>query len=245
MSFKFKLENSKIFKNAFEAICLIVDELQLQIDSEGLRCSSLDRSHITFCNLELNKELFDEYECNGVEKINVDTLELMNVMKRLKPTDVLECSSDEGNIIFKFHGDATRIFRIRLIDIEYDKPEPPKIPINCEIEIPSNLLKDAVADVALYSDKLEFNIDDDYFILKSEDDFGEVEVKYLHGANIPEKAKSRYALDKIQSMLKSSKFSPTINIGLGNDKPLLLDFILPTGYGKLGFMLAPMLEEED
>ena len=245
MGFKIKLVDGKLFKNAFEAISLIVDEAQIVVDNDGVRCSALDRSHITFCNLELQKDLFDEFQCDAPEKLNIDTMELMNVLKRMKSNDVLELSVDEGNLVFVFEGDAIRKFRIRLIDIVYEAPEPPNISVPCEIEIPSNLIKDAVNDVALYSDKLSFIINENYFMVNSNDDFGDVEVKYLHGEeNIHETVKSNYGIDKIKSILKSSKFSPYVKLGLGNDMPLLFNFVLPTGDGSIGFMLAPRLEEE-
>ena len=245
MGFKIKLCDSKIFKNAFEALSVIVDEIQIIVDEEGLRCSALDRSHITFCNLELKSDLFDEFECDSPEKINIDTMELMNVLKRIKANDILDLSLEESSLVCLFTGDAVRRFRIKLIDIEYNKPEPPEIPVSCEIMIPSNLIKDGINDVALYSDKLEFVVEKDYFIIKSNDDFGDVEVKYLHGTDVNEDAKSCFGIDKIKSILKSSKFSSQVKVGLGNDMPLLLDFTLPTGDGSLGFMLAPRLVEED
>ena len=244
MKFKLKLEDSKLFKNAFEAVSVIVDELQIQIDTEGLRCSALDRSHITFCNLELKANLFDEFHCDEPVELNVDTLELMNVLKRIKNNDVLECSMDEGNLIFVFYGEATRRFRTRLIDIEYDCPTPPNVQVPCVVNMPSNIMREAVNDMAIYSDKLEFIVDENNFIVSAGDDFGDCECKFLHGEEINKEVKSIFGLEKIKDIMKSSKFSKTIQIGLGNDMPVKLDFILPTGEGKIGFMLAPRLSEE-
>lgn len=54
MTFKLELHNHKIIKEAFESISRIVDEVTLICDSEGIHLSALDRSHITFCNMELS-----------------------------------------------------------------------------------------------------------------------------------------------------------------------------------------------
>ena len=245
MGFKVKLVDNKIFKNAFESLSVIVDEIHINVDSEGIRCSALDRSHITFCNLELSASLFDEFTCETPEELHVDTNELMNILKRLNSNDVLCIGADEGNLILHFYGEATRRFRTRLIDGEYDSPVPPKIPVVNEIEASSTLIKDAINDVSLYSERLEFSVDEDYLIIKSGDDFGDVEIKYLHGANVSEYCKSSFSVDKVKEILKSSKFSPIIKMGLGSDIPALFEFNLPTGDGKLSFMLAPRLSEED
>ena len=78
--FKAELSDSNILKTSFDAISSIVDEVQIQTDSEGLRLEALDRSHITYVHLELKSSLFDTYICDEPEKINIDTDELMKLL---------------------------------------------------------------------------------------------------------------------------------------------------------------------
>ena len=49
--FKAELSDSSILKTSFDAISSIVDEVQIQTDSEGMRLDALDRSHITLMNI--------------------------------------------------------------------------------------------------------------------------------------------------------------------------------------------------
>ena len=56
--FKAVLSDSNVLKTSFEAISSIVDEVQMQADSDGLRLDALDRSHITFVHLELKSVLY-------------------------------------------------------------------------------------------------------------------------------------------------------------------------------------------
>ena len=42
--FKAELSDSSILKTSFDAISSIVDEVQIQTDSEGMRLDALDRS---------------------------------------------------------------------------------------------------------------------------------------------------------------------------------------------------------
>ena len=127
--FKAELSNPNILKTSFDAISSIVDEVQIQTDSEGFRLDALDRSHITFVHLELKSSLFDEFVCDEPEKINIDTDEFMKVLKRSKSTDRVIMSLDEGNFIITFEGEAKRTFKIRLIDIEYESPTfPTRLP---------------------------------------------------------------------------------------------------------------------
>lgn len=128
-----------------------------------MRLDALDRSHITFVHLELKASLFDEYVCDVPEKINIDTGEFMSVLKRAKSQDRVIMSLDEGNFIITFEGDATRTFKIRLIDIEYDNPTPPELEHPASFKVHFGILKDAINDIDIFSDKIALQVDEDYF----------------------------------------------------------------------------------
>ena len=99
----------------------------MEVDSEGFRVNALDRSHITFVGLNLEPTVFDEFICNIPEKICVDTIEFMKILKRGKKDDILRLEIEEGNLIMTFLGDSIRKFKIRLIDMEYNIPELPNL----------------------------------------------------------------------------------------------------------------------
>ncbi|MDD1763332.1 MAG: proliferating cell nuclear antigen (pcna) [Methanobacteriaceae archaeon] len=243
--FKAVLSDSNILKTSFDAISSIVDEVQMQADSEGIKLDALDRSHITFVHLELKSGVFDVYSCKEPLKINVDTEELMKVLKRSKAEDVVELSVDEGNLIITFEDEARRTFKIRLIDIEYEAPSPPQLEYPTEFEIPFNLLKNSIQDIEIVSDKISLIVDQDKFIASAEGEFGDAKIEYLHGEKIEEKAKSVFSLEKIKEMLKADKFSESAVLRLGNDMPLNLSLKMVSDEGELSFLLAPRIESEE
>ena len=243
--FKAVLGDSNILKTSFDAISSIVDEVQMQADSKGLRLDALDRSHITFVHLELKPGLFDEFAIDEPLKINVDTEELMKVLKRAKSDDIVELTKDEGNLIVIFEGEARRRFKIRLIDIEYEAPTPPDLEYPTEFEVPFILLKNSVQDIEIVSDKISLTVDADKFIVEAEGEFGDAKIEYLHGEKIDMNARSVYSLEKIKEMLKADKFSNTVVLKLGNDMPLSLSLKMISDEGELSFLLAPRVETEE
>ena len=114
--FKLVLSDPSIFKTSFDAISSIVDEVQIEVDSDGLRLNAIDRSHITYVHLELKESLFDIYECDKPIKLNLDTEELMKVLKRSKSDDVMELTVDAGSLIITFEGAIKKTFKVKLID---------------------------------------------------------------------------------------------------------------------------------
>jgi len=243
--FKAELSDPNILKTSFDAISSIVDEVQIQTDSEGFRLDALDRSHITYVHLELKASLFDEFICDEPEKINIDTDEFVKVLKRSKSDDRVIMSLDEGNFIITFEGEAKRTFKIRLIDIDQEPPQAPELEHPTQFEIPFTLLKDSIADIDIFSDKISLMVDTEYFKAAAEGEFGDANIEYLHGEKIDQEAKSIYSLEKIREMLKADRFSDVATIKLGNDMPLDLKLKMVSEDGELSFLLAPRIEAHE
>ena len=243
---KLELLDNKIFKEAFDSISKIVDEVVCDVDSEGFHVTAIDRSHVCFVELNLEPSVFEEFECSKPERLCIDTQEFMRVLKRAKKNDVLRLNCDEGNLIIGFIGDVDRTFKIRLIDMDYENPKAPNINVPCGVNVDSGLIKDAIGDMELFSDQVYFLIDEEYFIVNCDGEFGDASFKYLHGeTGVNEKVKSSFSIGKLKDIFTASKFSDIVNINLGNNMPMIVDFELVTGDGDLKFLLAPRIEVED
>ena len=241
-----KLEsyNPSILKDTFEAIGHIVDECELTCTSEGITINALDKSHITFIQLEYRKTLFDEYEATD-ESLLVDTNELMRILKRCKNNDILSLQTDENNLIITMKCESTKTFKLRLIDQEYHTPVPPSIDYPVGLEVPSELIKDSLEDCKLYGENLIFTIDEDYLHIcssTSTGEFGDTHIKYLHGENIRQVCRSSYSIEKLKDIFRASKLSKTCILMLGDNLPLTVNFSLPSDDGGISFLLAPRIE---
>lgn len=245
MTFHIELTNHKTLKEAFESISRIVDEIALEFDSEAMHLRALDRSHIIFITMDLDKEFFDIFQCEKPERLFLDAGEFIKTLKKAKPTDILELDIDEAGLLFTMKGDATRKFKIMFIDMEYDSPQPPDVPVPCHVKIPSGLLKEYISNMTDFDEKLTFMVDQDYFKIICNGQMGSGEIEYLHGENINEVVASHFSTPKLLNILKASKFSNECELGVGDDMPLILRMNLITGNGKLEYLLAPRIEQED
>ena len=243
--FRLELTDSNILKTAFDSISHIVEDITFTVDSERMRLRALDKSHIIFITLDLQKTVFDEYECDKPDKVAVDSKQLYEILKKCKPTDIIRLEIDTDNLIITFDGDAKREFKIRLIDIEYDNPTPPKMDYSCKVGISSGLLKDYINDMEIYSDRINFTVDGDYLKLQNEGQEGEAEISYLHGENIFESVRACYDIGHLKDIFRASKFSKECEINIGEDMPLQTTFTLPSHDGKMQFLLAPRINADD
>jgi proliferating cell nuclear antigen len=242
--FKLALSDPSIFKTSFDAISSIVDEVQIEVDSDGLRLNAIDRSHITYVHLELKESLFDIFQCDKPIKLNLDTEELMKVLKRSKSDDVMELGVDAGSLIITFEGETKKTFKVKLIDLEYDAPTPPEIEYPIKIAVPIRTLKEGVQDIEIVANKVSLSVDEDNLTLEAVGDFADAKIEYLHGEKVNDSAKAIYAVENIKEMLKAEKFADNTYISIGNDMPLTLSLELLNDEGKLTFLLAPRIEEE-
>lgn len=242
--FKLELTDNSIFKSAFDSISSIVDEITLTADSEALHLRCLDRSHITFITMDLEKTVFDEYECDAPEKIAIDCDDFNKLLKKCKNNEILKLETDDSSLIMTFEGDGKRKFKLPFIDMEYDNPQPPQMSIPCKISIPSKELKTYIDDMEFFSDKLTFMVDENYFKVSTSGQKGDGEIEYLHGENILEVVKSMYSIPKLKEIMKAEKFSKECSVEVGEDMPLRVTFTLPTDDGTLEYLLAPRLEEQ-
>lgn len=241
---KLELYNPSIFKEVFDCISHIVDECKLEFTNFGLTINALDKSHITFISLDFKYHLFDTYEVPENETILIDTVEFIKVLKRCKNDEIMRIATDNNNLILTFEGESTRNYNLRLIDNEYETPKPPSIDYPLTIEVPSNLIKDTLSDMKLFSENFRISVDEDYLRLYTEGMKGATEMKYLHGSNITEYVESGYSIEKFVDIFRASKLTETVELGLGNDLPVTITFKLVSGDGSVSFLLAPRLEEQ-
>lgn len=240
---KIESYNPSVFKDLFDTISHIINECKMEFHEDGLKINALDQSHIVFISVDLHYSFFDSYDVPAPETVIVDSNELINVLRRCGNTDTLEMMTDDSNLILTFKGDATKTFRIRLIDNDYDTPTPPAIDYNVNLKIPSNLIKDTLSDLKLFSDNYRISVDGDYFRMFNTGGFGDTETKYIHGANVTEYVEAGYAIDKTMDIFRLSKLSPEVQVKLGNNIPVTFTFPIGNRDGEVSFLLAPRIDE--
>ena len=244
---RLETSNPGIIKDIIETITSIIDECKLNITPDGINVNALDKSHITFIELNLKKTLFDEYTCETPEQIIIDTNQLMQILRRCKNDDILKIETTQTHLILTFNGESEKRFKVSLIDNEYESPQPPIIDYPVQITTPSELIKDSLGDSKLFGENIRFTVDQDYLHICSQTAsgvFGETHIKYIHGENIHEVVKSGYSIEMLMNIFKASKINKECQLKLGDDIPLMVTFELPMHDGHIRFLLAPRLSED-
>lgn len=243
--FKIILSDPNIFKNSFKAIASIVEEVRLEINPEKLTINAIDGSHITYIILKLEERLFDVYDVDKKYTFNISMKNLTKFLQKSKTDDVLELTYDDENLLLILENNIKKVYKINPVEVKQEVPEPPtymEYPV--KINVPINILKEAIQNIELVSDRIEFNADPEILNFIATGDCDNLNVEYIHNERIADNVKSLFVIKYLKEMLKAEKFSNNGIVCLGDDMPLSLIYRLPHDEGELTFILAPRIEED-
>ena len=241
-----KLETStKDFQTIMEVTDKLLSEIKLECDNDGIRFSGLDKSHICFIKVDFDKSYFESYLCEKPETLIVDTGDFLNVLKRMKLDDRLIIESKEDSLIVKFEGEATRTFRIYLIDAEYDTPMMPTLSYpNEDLEVSFKYWIDSLKDCKLYDQKVKLLLGEAQLYLICNGDKGSYESVYELD-NVVNGCQSSFSIDFLERFNALGRVSNMVYLSLGDNMPLTLRVKDLLESLSVTLLLAPRIEAED
>lgn len=239
---RFELEDWKIFKKIFENTFKIVDEIVVKCDSDGLNFTGIDRGHICFFEGNISKELFDEYEIDGILLLCIDLNEFINVLKRGKSKDklVFECNEEVYHI--KFKNKNNRTFTITQVDDLLDSKSPPSLDYSVEFECDFDSIKNSVEDASLYSNKLTFVCKEDSLNLSCEGTSGTYINECVLENTVDGVYSASYSVVWLLNIFNTKLGSSNLLIHMGDDFPMLIEMSVENC--KMSYLLAPIMGED-
>ncbi len=257
MSFKLKLENSRILKGIIETLASIIDETEFRVTPKEFTISAMDPSRICLLKLSVKKDNFDEYQCSKESKVGLNLDDLDKILKRCAANDSVEIDFNEADqkIKIKMQREGmtrTRTFSLALLDIDIEE-----IPMDnlLKIEYPSkwviepDFLVEAIKDAEIYSEILNMtSTEGQGLIFSSTGQIGEMEYNLseddLIETSLNGTSSGAYSLTFLKAILKIASITEKLEISLKTDHPLKMIFNLLEG-GELSYFLAPRVEEAE
>jgi len=257
MSFKFKLEKSKVLRSIVESLSSVVDETIISVSPEGLLIMAMDPSRICLLQLELKKEDFEEFECEKESKVGINLEDLDKILKRSSVIDSLSISFEPKSRKFKIKMKQEGSLKVRtfsLGEIELEQEDIPmenllQIAYDAEFVINPTFFIEAIKDAEIYSEIITIKADDNKGLdFSSIGQIGEMEyelgVDELDENNIKGVSTGSYSLNFLKNILKVENVAEKLAISLKDDHPVKLVFNILEG-GILNYFLAPRVSEVD
>ena len=246
-----KFDDAKTWQSLISAISALVDEANFEISPKGMTLRAMDPSRIAMVDFELPKSAFSAYECDEEGHIGINLDEMDKIVKRAGAGNSLELAldRDQNQLRITLQGRTKRSFKISLIDLGADRPPTLNVDFGINIKITADTLKEIIQDATIISDFIAIDAKPDKVTISARGDTGNLEVtigkseEALLEYTVKEAAKSLYALEYLNDMMKAVAASDTVQIEFGKGTPIKLVFAVSSG-GHITYFLAPRVEDD-
>lgn len=235
------------FRNALEAVGVLVEECRVHVDSDGMRFRAADPALVALVDLTLDAEQFEQYEAREtVLGVNLDRLaEILGVAER--GDHVRMAFDDESR---KLHVDVgTLSYTLGLLDPQSirDEPDLPDLEPPAEVALEGYHIDRGVTAAEMVSDHLRLAVDEDSetFAIEAEGDTDDVAVELGRdevAKLVPGPADSLYSLDYLTRINRVIPGDTTVTLELGEEFLAGLEFEVPEAEQSVSYRIAPRIQ---
>lgn len=236
-----------ILKEMVNVVTTLVDEIKLNVSGDGIQMKAVDPAHVAMVDMTLKASAFKELKADKCE-LGVDIDKLKEVLKLARPDLMITIQHDEdkNNLILTMDN-ITR--RMSLVDTTgMSDPKVPSLNLPAKVTLNVDELSQGIRASESISDHITLIASPDYFELMSEGETDSVNLKVpkksLKSLEVTEASKSLFSLDYFSNIVKAIGAGRDVNINLGTNYPVKIEFAIAEGEGHVVFLLAPRIENE-
>ncbi len=236
---------SDVLKELVEIVGTVVDEVKINLEEDGISLKAVDPAHVAMVDLSLGSEGFESYEAERTELgLNLNKIE--QFLKLAGSGDVIgiQHQEDENRLIMEVNNITQKMPLLDTAGMTDPNVPTLDLPINLQIK-GSHLLKGVKASENI-SDHVTITANPDGFEIFSEEDENSVKMSLneedLEELQANEEVRSLFALDYFSDMVKCVSRDTLLDIELGADYPIKIQFGFADGNGDVRYLLAPRIE---
>jgi proliferating cell nuclear antigen len=237
-------------RNLVDAIKDILTEVNMEVDSKGIKILALDGTHTILVHMRLYADRFDEFHCSSNCILGVDFVNLNKMVKQIKNEDSLVLFLEKSNTsrlgIQIMNGEkqmkTTKYLNLMELDI---KPVPiPPVHFPSVITMPSLDFQNIIKDLIQLGDKVEIKSAENELSFRLEGgEFGSQETICMMPKAQKEIVQGYFLLKPLALFTKCTAMSTDIMIYLRNNYPMIIEYSV-AGLGEIKLALAPSIRSD-
>ena len=252
--FMVRTVQSSAVKTLIEALKEILTDINMEIDSSGIKIIAMDSSHVALIHMKLLAKNFEKFHCPKPVSCGISMLKLYKLLKIMSPNDTLTMyiEKDEPND-FKIQIETgekglKHNFSLKLMDLFFDKVDVPPAEFSSVLRLPSSDFQKLCRDMSNLADELdikssgnqlEFTIKNDWVeqttIIQESGNNG---MSYIQNLSPDEVIQGSFSIKKLVMFTKCTNLCQNIEIYLKNDYPIIIKYAV-ANLGEVKFCLAP------
>ncbi|MEM4914388.1 MAG: DNA polymerase sliding clamp [Thermosphaera sp.] len=241
---KVVIPEAKIFKELFESIGKLVDEVSLNITRDEIFLKAMDISEVALIEVHFPKEMFLEFVVDEERSLGFSTSSIQKVLKHVKKGENLILESDGEYVSFHIEGLVRREYKFRNLDVPVPDIPPARLDTRVKAQIIASIVNNAIQDVEVVGSSIELEATSSNELVFRGYGTGVNETRLKPGSTgvifleIIEPSKSQYDVSYLRNIIQLCKVSDTVTLGFSTDSPLLMEFMIG-GTGKVRYIMAP------
>lgn len=238
---------SDTLKGIVDIVSTLVDEAKFNVNSDGFSLKAVDPAHVAMVDLEVEKDAFEEFIADETE-LGIDLDKIKEVLRLARSGDIIDIEQDEErNRLIINVGNVSR--RMNLVDTTgMSDPKVPNLSLPTRMSVAAEELQKGIRAAESVSDHIALNATAEGFEMFSEGDTDTVSLKLdkesLVSLESEEEVRSLFPLDYFSNMIRAISGGTVVEISLGSDYPVKMEFDVADGKGKVRYLLAPRIESD-
>lgn len=247
---KFTTVQSMAFKTSFEVLKDIINDANMYFTKDGIRILTLDTARSALVDLNLSCENFESYSCPTDVVAGVNITNTYKILKTITNNDTLTVEilqPDYMNIhIENSTKKSNTHFRLKLLDINEEIIEVPKVDMTVMTTLPSVDFQRICRDMNNLGQEIEITRRADKFIIKCDGDFAHQEtvVECTDDTQFSGCISAAYSLKYINLFTRATSMCSTIQVMQEETHKFLILKYNVANLGVLSFYLASKIEDE-
>lgn len=255
-----KFFSAALLKKIVEAMKDLVTEASFEFSETGLELQAMDTSHVSLCYLKLEQDSFQMYRCDQNKSLDINLPSLATILKCASNDDTLTIKAlenDDCMSIMFTNPEKDRImdFEMKLMDIDQEQLDIPKIDYLSTVQIPAVEFKKIISDLTLLGNTCFISCKKEGVQFSVKGDIGNANITLKPGQNADDNGKSvlinvdeplefKFALRYLNLFAKATPLSKMVKLSMADGVPLLVEYQMEQG-GAIRYYLAPKIGDED
>lgn len=254
--FEIKTVQSGAFRTLIEALKEILNDVNVEFDSQGIKIMSVDDTHTVLVYLRLRADRFEHYYCPQKHVLGINMFYFFKLIKTMGNNDNLtlyqpaNATDKLGIRMENSEKSTTTNYFLKLFDTDVDDIQIPSLSFTSIIHMPSVDLQKICRDMNALGEnlKVEITSSGSDLIFKCIGDFAEQETIISENSNTNMKVEKTSAqeseivqgifeLKHLVLFTKCTSLCPSISLYLKNDFPLILLYTV-ANLGEVKLVLA-------
>lgn len=228
-------------RTLFEVLKDIINDVNIVFDKDGISMSSLDTAHVTFINMMMSSDNFEQYNCPSRTLAGLNLLNTFKIMKTITNNDTLSMSIDSSEImdiqIDNEGKKTTTKFRLKLLDINDEVYENPSITMDSVTIIQSASFQRIIRDMANIADNVIIKRYENKLAFICDGDFAQQETIFECPDTIEDVIEYPYSLKYIHIFTKATSICSNIEVMQSKNGPIAFKYSI-ANLGDITFFLA-------